>query len=166
MSGTYKDIRGQKFGRLTVIDTTDQRTPNGNMVWQCLCDCGKFFLVDSSRLRTGNTKSCGCLHPDRITKHNKSYSRLYRIWSGMKYRCNNPNAAKYRIYGARGITVCKEWTDNFQSFYDWAMSNGYADNLTIDRINNSGNYEPANCRWVDSVVQNNNRRICRRKDNT
>ena len=85
-------------------------------------------------------------------------NRLRPVWRGMKNRCFNPNAPKYKHYGARGITVCDEWKEKYQAFFDWAMANGYEEGLTIDRIDNDGNYEPSNCRWVTRTVQNGNKR--------
>lgn len=93
-----------------------------------------------------------------LYKNGDSYTRLYTIWVDMKDRCFNKNGKAYRNYGQRNITVCDEWKHNFRSFKQWALSNGYTDKLTIDRINNDGNYEPSNCRWVDNIVQQNNKR--------
>ena len=90
-----------------------------------------------------------------VTVHGKSHSRLYRIWNSMKQRCSNPNAISYKYYGEKGITVCEEWRDSFQAFYEWAISNGYAENLTIDRIKNNENYCPKNCRWATNKEQQN-----------
>jgi hypothetical protein len=89
------------------------------------------------------------------TIHGMSHSRLYQIWNAMKQRCSNPNAISYPRYGGRGITVCQEWQDSFAAFRDWAVSHGYSDNLTIDRIDNDGKYEPLNCRWVTKKEQQN-----------
>lgn len=92
-----------------------------------------------------------------ITKHNMSRTRLYHIWNSMKQRCSNPNAISYKYYGQKGVKVCDEWANEFQAFHDWAMSNGYSDNLTIDRKDNDGDYCPENCRWSTNKVQQNNR---------
>lgn len=91
-------------------------------------------------------------------KHGQSQSRLYRIWANMKTRCTNPNSTRFKDWGARGITVCEEWRNDFQAFYDWAMSNGYSDDLTIDRIDNGKGYCPENCRWATYSEQNLNKK--------
>lgn len=111
-------------------------------------------------MRSGHTQSCGCLEKEvksaAHTKHGKRNTRLYRIWANMKGRCFNPNIKEYKWYGGKGISVCPEWM-NFQVFYDWAMDNGYADSLTIDRIDQNGNYCPDNCRWLALSDQQSNR---------
>lgn len=156
-----KDITGNRYGRLVVlrfIKTDDKR----RSLWECQCDCGKTVIVQKSNLTSGNTKSCGCLSSSLKTTHNKSKSRLYSVWRGMKQRCLNPKDAEYHNYGGRGITVCNEWLD-FKNFYDWAINNGFVEESpkhknTIDRIDVNGNYEPGNCRFVDMKIQSNNTR--------
>lgn len=150
---TRKDLTGQKFNKLTVIKyvyTDNYR----RAIWLCKCDCGKMIEVRGDMLRNGNTKSCGCL----VTKHNKSNTRLYHIWTQFKYRCYNKNCRDYLDYGARGIRVCDEWLHDFQAFYDWSMENNYRDDLTIDRIDVDGNYTPDNCRWLTNDEQQRNKR--------
>ena len=156
------NLIGQRFGKLTVIGRAENSN-TGKTRWLCKCDCGnmKKNSVDSHSLKTGKVKSCGCLYRESNNKnariHGLTKSRLHLIWSGMKARCNNPKANGYMQYGGKGVTVCDEWTHDFKTFYDWATANGYADNLTIDRIDVNGNYEPSNCRWVSWKVQENNR---------
>ena len=158
--GNFKDISGQKFGRLTALYKL--HNAKGRTKWLCVCECGNLTYVDVYSLQSGNTKSCGCLHKElaskQLTTHGKSHSRLYTIYNLMKRRCYNVKDKRYKDYGARGIAVCDEWKDNFQAFYDWSMENGYNDNLTIDRVNNNGNYEPNNCRWTTRKQQARNTR--------
>lgn len=149
------NLLGQKFGKLTVIEFAGINKHKQSQ-WKCICDCGNEVVVTGLHLKNGHTVSCR-MHA-KFIKHGKRNTRVYRIWLNMKNRCFNPNYTHCKDYGGRGITVCDEWKDDFQVFYDWAMANGYADNLSIDRINPDGNYEPSNCRWITQREQAGNKR--------
>lgn len=163
-----EDLTGKKFGLLTVIEYAGVHiTPCGTRrnLWKCICDCGNETTVQGTSLKSGSTKSCGCWKYSKIkehnTKHGGVHDRLYGIWKNMKRRCNNPNDKRYEAYGGKGIKVCLEWSNSYQSFKEWAYANGYDDSAefqkcTLDRINNNGDYEPSNCRWVDKITQANN----------
>ena len=161
MSKSFReDLTGQRFGRLTVIEFVPNDKPHA--YWKCQCDCGNTIKTTTCSLRSGHSASCGCLNREKIIAscrvHGQWNTRLYRIWDKMKTRCYNSNSKAYKDYGGRGITVCDEWKNDFKAFYDWSMANGYTDELSIDRIDVNGNYEPSNCRFADRKTQQRNRR--------
>lgn len=154
---------GEKYGRLTVLRALKpEERQSKNKKWLCRCECGNEVQANISRLKCGNTKSCGCLQREHITalnyKHGKWKTPLFNIWIRMRNRCYLENTKDYINYGGRGITVCPEWKDDFETFERWALENGYQKGLSIDRKNVDGNYDPSNCRWATIKEQNNNKR--------
>ena len=149
------DLIGQKYGRLTVVEF--DRLQNHKTYWKCVCDCGLTVIATGNNLRSGNTKSCGCIRREQtaeLGKSNRTHgeghnarTRLYNIWCGMRQRCNRPTHHAYSLYGGKGVKVCEEWND-YTVFKEWALSHGYADNLSIDRIDPDKGYCPENCRWL------------------
>lgn len=155
--GKIIDLTGQRFGNLMVLEFAQYDKYN-RASWSCLCECGNNVVVASNNLRRGLTQSCGCMRnkrtSERFRKHGMHGSSLYKRWKSMKERCSDIHNPRY---GGRGITVCDEWKNDFQAFYDWSMANGYSEKLQLDRINNDGNYEPTNCRWVTPKANSENR---------
>lgn len=169
----YKDITGQRFGRLLAIcrwvgGLTQFGINEVRPYWVCKCDCGNLCITFGKALRTGKIQSCGCLHRENLSNYKKCHgmtrSRIYRIYRDMVRRCYQPTRKSYERYGGRGIYICDEWytpgvdgSPGFAEFMRWSMVNGYNDSLSIDRIDNDGPYAPWNCRWVDMITQQNNK---------
>lgn len=159
------------------LNKIDERFNNWNVIYLiklknitrqrfCIvrCDCGRLFKRNYYQIKYGHSTKCKeCMYKNRkCGTHNKSKTRIYRIWQAMKRRCYTPNNTNYKNYGERGITVCDEWKNSFTAFYDWAMSNGYKDNLSIDRIDNNSGYSPNNCRWTNMHIQSANKRMSKK----
>lgn len=146
---------GNIFARLQVIESAPKT--DKHLKWLCVCSCGNKVVVRASALRTGRTKSCGCLVIERMSTHKEGKTRLYQTWINMRRRCTDPKAKDFKNYGALGVSYTPLW-DDFAVFREWALSTGYTDDLTIDRNEVTGNYEPSNCKWADWSTQACNQR--------
>lgn len=156
------DRSGIKYGRLTAI-SIDKVIYKQGAYWLCVCECGNETVVRGNMLGR-QTNSCGCLNKEQYKKNlgrfvnGKMQSRLASIWYHMKSRCYNEKDTNYKSYGALGISVCGDWLEDYLNFERWSLINGYSENLSIDRIDPKGNYEPNNCRWANQEVQSNNKK--------
>lgn len=160
------NLIGRRFGRLTVIERAEKpcHVKNIRAYWKCVCNCGNEIVLDTYALTSGQTQSCGCLRKEQLTVrntiHGKSSTSIYHTWQHIKSRCFNSNDKAYKNYGRRGISVCPDWIDNFQAFYDYVsqLEHFGEEGYTLDRINNNGNYEPDNLRWATAKIQRCNQR--------
>lgn len=161
--GKVRDLTGSRFGSLIAIEPVGQDR-HKNVIWRCLCDCGRYHETSSRSLVNGSCKSCGCMKTGQFRnklgaeRHGGSDERLYRVWTGMLNRCLDENKRDYHRYGGRGITVCDGWRDSYAAFREWAYANGYNPSLSgrecsLDRIDADGDYCPSNCRWVSMSEQ-------------
>lgn len=155
------NLTGQKYGKLYVVEKTKEKTKKGDYKYRCICDCGNEVLVVGANLKNNHSKTCGCSRSTISKGYRNKNIRIYNIYQNMKQRCYDKNAKSYKNYGARGIIVCKEWLEDYELFYNWAINNGYKNNLSIDRVDVNGNYEPSNCRWATREQQANNTRNSR-----
>lgn len=163
-----ENLTGMRFGGLTAVNPAPDRfLPSGRhlTMWKCVCECGNIHIARSADLKSGAITSCGCykaentarVHTTHGATKNRKTENLYSVWAGIKCRCYCEKEKAYKYYGAKGVTMCEEWKDDFSAFRTWAKENGYKSGLSIDRIDVAGNYCPENCRWADDIVQANNK---------
>lgn len=154
--GNRQNLYGKKLGKLTAVKPTNKKMSE-SIIWEFMCDCGNIVYLSVGQVNRNKNKMCKeCYDKERSKiseKHGESKTRLYKIHQGIQQRCNNPLSTGYENYGGRNIKICEEWID-FMEFKKWSYLNGYCDGLQIDRIDNDGNYEPNNCRWVNSKINN------------
>lgn len=167
MRGKFEDLTGLVFGRLTVIERGEDRIDSVGKrrpTWRCICGCGNETTALASNLKRGITTSCGCFQKENMSKLKKTHGGyannepLYTVWLGIRKRCLSSKSTRYADYGGRGIAICEQWADSYAAFREWSLNHGYQKGLSIDRIDVDGDYSPDNCRWVDNLTQQNNRR--------
>lgn len=157
----YENLEGKRFGNLKVLNF-EGVNKNQKATWLCKCDCGNTKTIIAGNLKNGKSISCGCVQKDILRNnrktHGKSNTSLYKLFSGIKRRCLNKNDSNFNNYGGRGIEICEEWLNDYDSFYSWANENGYKEGLSIERIDNDKGYNPNNCKWIEMSEQSKNRR--------
>lgn len=151
-----KDMTGQKFGKITVVEYSHYEKERS--YWKCVCECGNEKTISGQDLRRGHAKSCGCYNYEHNKTHGLSGTRLYNAWTHMIHRCYDISDINYKNYGGRGIFVCEEWRSSYETFYIWAVSNGYEEHLTLERMDVNANYSPSNCKWITMDEQRLNKR--------
>lgn len=158
MKPRYEDISGKRFGRAVAIEYMGLDESKKRSLWKCVCDCGEEFICRKDSLKRGSIQSCGCLGKERRleanTKHGMHNTKIYKVWTSMLQRCENPNEKAYENYGGRGIKVHPKW-HSFEGFWE-DMKSGYSEGLSLDRIDVDGDYEPGNVRWATRFEQQNN----------